>query len=425
MEKAISAWIDAFQAHPKRIESLYEIVHFYREKGDNVSAYIFYKAADASRKKWGASNDYLFLQKDVYDYKLDYEMSIIGYYVNYDEYQMPKLNMKVLSYPHLPYDTNNNIMTNYKFYSPRLNQHSTPFEQRALLKATESLGIMNDGTFVKSTPSMVLRGNHLIVNVRYVNYRIDDNGNYVNQENIITKNAIATLDISKPQWQIVDEFELAYDSSQDGHYIGLEDIRLFLEDDTLLYNANRGLKTGDMTVEHGKIALEYKSTKNSVWPKGKGSLEKNWVLCGNNRFIYHWNPEITIGTIVSTKGDTESYFKELERNPVPSFFKSLRGSTNGVVIKDELWFICHAVSYEDRRHYYHIVVVLDRETLALRRYTPFFTFEGEKVEYTLGFVYLENTDELLIGYSLYDKCAKYMSVSRKYFEGEMVPFHNS
>ena len=106
--------------------------------------------------------------------------------------------------------------------------------------------------------------------------------------------------------------------------------------------------------------------------------------------------------------------------------QSLRGSTNGVVIKDELWFICHSVSYEDRRNYYHIVVVLDRETLALRRYTPFFTFEGEKVEYTLGFVYLEKTDQVLIGYSLYDKCAKYMSVSREYFEGEMVafiPFH--
>ena len=426
MEKAISAWIDAFQAHPKRIESLYEIVKFYREKGNNAAAYLFYKTADASRKKWGASNDYLFLQKDVYDYKLDYEMSIIGYYANYDDYKMPHLNMKVLCYPHLSEDINRNIITNYKFYCPRLKDYALSFEQHALGLATDSLGLAtDDGIFVKSTPSIILRGNHLIVNVRYVNYKIDDQGNYVNQENITTKNAIATLDISKPVWKIVDEFELVYDTSQDGHYIGLEDIRLFFEGDTLLYNANRGLKTGEMTVENGQIALESKSTKNSLWPKGKCALEKNWVLCGDNRVIYHWNPEITIGTIVSTNSNLHQ-FKELERNPAPAFFKSLRGSTNGVVIKDELWFICHSVSYEDRRNYYHIVVVLDRETLALRRYTPFFTFEGEKVEYTLGFVYLEKTDEVLIGYSLYDKCAKYMSVSREYFEGEMVafiPFH--
>ena len=422
MEKAIGAWIDAFQAHPKRIESLYEIIKYYREHGKNTAAYIFYKTADASRAKWGASNDFLFLQKDVYDYKLDYEMSIIGYYANYDDYPMPALNMKVLSYPYLSNDVNHNIMTNYKFYCPKLIQHAVSFEQPFLTKATESLGLAADGTFVKSTPSLVLRGNHLIVNVRYVNYRIDDNGNYVNQENIITKNAIATLDISKDRWQIVDEFELAYDTSQDGHYVGLEDIRLFIEGDKLFYNANRGLNTGVMTVEHGQIAIETKSTKNSLWPKGKSSLEKNWVLFGANRVIYHWTPELTIGTIDTSSEEGTSYFKVLKQNPVPRFFNSLRGSTNGVVIKDELWFICHTVSYEDRRYYYHTVVVLDRETLALRRYTPFFTFEGEKVEYTLGFVYLEKTDALLIGYSLYDKCAKYISVSRKYFEGEMIPF---
>lgn len=428
IEKAIGAWIDAFQAHPKRIESLYEIIKHYREHGKNDAAYMFYKTADASRAKWGASNDFLFLQKDVYDYKLDYEMSILGYYSNYDDYHMPKLNMKILCYPYLPRDINKNVMTNYKFYCPRLSQYATTFEQPFLTKATDSLGLASDGTFVKSTPSLVVRGNHLIVNVRYVNYRIDDNGHYVNQDKIITKNAIATLDISKDRWQIVDEFELAYDTFHDSLYVGLEDIRLYIEGDTMLYNANRGLKSGNMTVETGQIALETKSTKNVRWPNGKCSLEKNWVLFGSNRVIYHWNPELTIGTIVTTTDkpeydeDSLSHFKELKRNPVPPVFESLRGSTNGVVIKNELWFICHSVSYEDRRYYYHIVVVLDRDTLAVRRYTPFFTFEGEKVEYTLGFVYLEKTDTLLIGYSLYDKCAKYMSVSREYFEGEMIPF---
>ena len=96
MEHAICAWIDAFQNHPKRIESLYEIIRYYREKGKNVAAYTFYKMADTSRSQWGASTDFLFLQKDVYDYKIDYEMSILGYYVNYDRFPMPRLNMKVL-----------------------------------------------------------------------------------------------------------------------------------------------------------------------------------------------------------------------------------------------------------------------------------------------------------------------------------------
>jgi hypothetical protein len=84
--------------------------------------------------------------------------------------------------------------------------------------------------------------------------------------------------------------------------------------------------------------------------------------------------------------------------------------------------MCHAVSYEDRRYYYHIVVVLDKNTYRLKKYTPFFTFEGEKVEYTLGFNYLESDDTLLIGYSIYDKSTKYMNIEREYFENIMISY---
>jgi hypothetical protein len=254
-----------------------------------------------------------------------------------------------------------------------------------------------------------------------VNYRIDDNGNYVNQAQIITKNAIAVLDISKPIWKVVQEFELVYDKIYDGTYVGIEDVRLILNKDTILYNANRGIEQ-NMTVEHGEVSLTYESTIHTTWPRtnNHNNIEKNWVLIPtyddnqNPLVIYHWNPELIIGSF------TEDKFVETRRNPVPPFFKGLRGSTNGVVIKDEIWLICHTVSYEDRRYYYHIVVVLDKDTNAVKRYTDFFTFEGAKVEYTLGFVYLEKSDELLIGYSLYDKCAKYMSIKRDDFEKRMI-----
>jgi glycosyltransferase involved in cell wall biosynthesis len=423
MEKAISSWIDAFEAHPKRIESLYKIVNYYRERGKNHAAYLFANTAYDSLRRYGASDDYLFLQKDVYDYKLDYEMTILGYYANYRNESIPLLSMKVLSYPHLPDATSANVLNNYKFYSPKITALSTQ-SQKALLTATDSLGIADSGEFVKSTPSLTLRGNHLIVNVRYVNYRIDDKGNYVNQANVITRNAIAVLDISMPIWKIVQEFELLYDKSQDGYYIGLEDIRLFYSShaNNILYNANRGMPDGRMTVEHGMVILDSEQVKLSSWPKWhekhNNSLEKNWVLFPGVSdapcFIYHWSPEIYIGKMENGQIST------IGTSPSPYFFKYLRGSTNGIVINNEIWLICHAVSYEDRRYYYHIIVVIDRETYQLKRWTPFFTFEGAHVEYTLGFVYLEQTDELLIGYSLYDKSAKYIQIPRNYFENQMI-----
>jgi glycosyltransferase involved in cell wall biosynthesis len=423
IEKAICAWVDAFNFHPKRVESLHEIVNYYRERGNNDAAYMYLSSALDSISRWGASNDFLFLQKDVYDYKLDYELSIIGYYVNHRNYNMPNTCMKVLAYPHLPSATASNVLSNYKFYVKHIVDDKLPFEQKFLDRVTDSLGLADDGVFVKSTPSVVLRGNHLIMNVRYVNYSIDDRGNYVNQEKIITKNAVAVLDIGSPVWQIVQEFELKYDTVQDGRYVGLEDIRLFIQDGKVLYNANRGIKyESTMTVEHGIVSLEYESTKESTWPKieNQHTIEKNWIMCPPSppsespRVIYNWNPQLIIGEFVENK------FVEKRRNPTPAFFKYLRGSTNGVVIKGEIWVICHAVSYEERRNYYHIVVVLDEDTLEIRRYTPFFTFEGGKVEYTLGFVYLESDDSLFIGYSLYDKCAKYVKMSRDYFENQMI-----
>ena len=417
MEKAICAWMGAFQAHPKRIESLYEIVKYYREAGKNELAYLFYKAADSARQKWGVSNDYLFLQKDVYDYKLDYEMSIIGYYANYDNFNMPHLCMDILGYPYLPDSIKTNVITNYKYYTPKwIDLVETLFNQPFMTTATDSLGISGD-VFVKSTPSLCLRGNHLIANIRYVNYKIDEGGNYINQSNIITRNAIAVLDISKPTWKVIQEFELEYNKQYDDVYIGLEDVRLMVHNNSILYNANRGIQNS-MTVEHGEISLVNQSTICSKWPKTAqhNSVEKNWILLPGDevKVVYHWNPELILGDF------KEDRFVENQRNPVPRFFKELRGSTNGVVIKDEVWVICHMVSYEDRRNYYHIVVVLDKDTSHVKRYTTFFTFEGAKVEYTLGFVYLENTDELLIGYSLYDKCAKYMLMGRKTIENMMV-----
>jgi tetratricopeptide (TPR) repeat protein len=428
MEKAICVWMEGFDYYPQRLEAIYEIIKYYREHGKNKLAYLYYTAAYKSMKKWGASAEYLFLQKDIYDYKLDYEMTIVGYYANDDNYDLNKLSMKVISDPNIDDDTSRNVMNNYKFYSKKVIEHNKSLSNQnmeILEKATKSLNIEESGEFVTSTPSITTRGNHLIINVRYVNYRIDNNGNYINQEQIRTKNAIAIIDISKPIWRIIQEFELKYDESIDNRYVGLEDVRLFNDDYIIYYNSNRGLSYGNMAIEHGIIDFSKESTVEQQLLKkvDQHSIEKNWVLIQANnvikkykKAIYNWSPNIIVGDIIDDE------FVETHQIKSPSFFKYLRGSTNGVVIKDEIWLICHAVSYEDRRYYYHIIVVLDKHTYNLKKYTPFFTFEGEKVEYTLGFNYLENDDTIFIGYSVYDKNTKYINIEREYFENMMISY---
>jgi len=432
--RAITAWLDGYNAYPNRIENLYKIVEYYRQRGKNRIAYEFYLLADKSRKKYTNWSEYLFLERDVYDYKIDYEFSILGYYVNDNQSLTQELihsSMHVLNYPHLDENTYKNVMNNYKFYANNIvsvskSQKSDDFT-KVLSKIGENLGIDNN-EFVSSTPSIIKQKQNgkdkLIVNLRYVNYKIDEKGGYINREQIKTINVIAVVDIET--LEIENQFILGYNEKEDGHYVGLEDVRLHEQNDNIFYNANRGLQNGEMKVEHGIINLLAKKCKNSVFLQrnGSGSLEKNWVLLEDMKtpsssipaIIYGWSPLI-IGKI---EGDQ---FIETQKESSPPCFKYLRGSTNGVKIGDEIWFLCHTVSYEDRRYYYHMLVVLDTNTYKVKKYTPYFTFEKEKVEYTLGFSYFENENEILIGYSIYDKKTKYAVFDKTYFDNMLISYH--
>ena len=214
--------------------------------------------------------------------------------------------------------------------------------------------------------------------------------------------------------------------------MGIEDVRLCLPNNidntnsTLIYNGNRGLPDGNMEVELGSVDLITGVTVPPKFPHipNQGRLEKNWTIIPNNgpnnKMVYGWSP-LLIGDIV-TNNDNDTKFVKTHEYNTPNFFKHLRGSTNGQLIDDEIWMICHSVSYEDRRYYYHLMVVLDSTTFELKRYSPFFTFEKEKVEYTLGFVYNKakddkSQDEFLIGYSTMDRKTEYIVVPKSRFDG--------
>jgi tetratricopeptide (TPR) repeat protein len=440
--KAINAWINAYVFYPNRIENLYEIVNYYRTNGNNTLAYTYYKLARYERDK-KTNYDNLFLQKDIYDYKLEYELSIIGYYCNWDNYDLNKISMNLLAFPRSEEFILKNVLSNYKFYSKQLVNGQ---QNKKLVKMIHYLNEntkemyknnnIDETEFVQSTPTLCWKpnDNELIVNTRFVNYNINDKGEYINKEHITTINVITTYDIkdeNKPEKNIkkTNEFIMNYNKKYDNVYIGIEDVRIMNYNNKIYYTGNRGLKMGNMEVEYGLININNSDIVNSTLMKIKNQnqIEKNWVLFENAqeqiKIIYKWYP-LTIGNIEQIIG------KETERNtndlsPIsrmvvtdeietPNFFKWLRGSTNGVIIGDEIWFLTHLVSYEDRRFYYHCMVVLDSKTMKLKKYSNLFTFEKSPVEYTLGMVFIDET--LLIGYSIMDRETKYIGVSLDEFD---------
>lgn len=419
MDSAICAWMEAYDAFPNRIENLHEIIQYYRVIGKHKLAQRFYEMAHQSRTDH-PERDYLFMQKDVYDYKLDYEMTIFGYYYNPKEVDLAKLSMNVIAYPHVDEGIARNILSNYKFYSsslvPKDNQSWMRDGLGDVLSKIGSLLEIPSAKyphFVSSTPTFVAHptdANRMYVMVRFVNYHINDEGGYENHEYIETKNVMTEIerDAQTNAWKVVKESFLDYDSSFDNRYVGLEDVRMMVHGGKIFYNANRGLPDGRMAIEHGQIHLSKFKTEEVAhleFPVTR-QIEKNWVMFTDGddlRMVYNWHPMI-LGKI-----ERKTKFVQTQSIETPYFFKHVRGSTNGVRVGNEVWFMCHVVSYEDRRYYYHIMVMLNTETHTIR-YTKMFTFGKEKVEYTLGMIYREEPDELWIGYSVMDKETKYVSV---------------
>jgi hypothetical protein len=214
--------------------------------------------------------------------------------------------------------------------------------------------------------------------------------------------------------QLVKEFVMPYDERLDNIYVGLEDVRIYSSGSGVLsYNANRGLAPHKIAIELGSVDYTRASLIESAVVDAEKDVEKNWVkIPDQSTIVYGWCP-LSIGFIENHR------FIETHQYETPNFFRHLRGSTNGVRMGDEIWFICHIVSYEDRRYYYHLVVVLDSVDFKVKRYTKLFTFEKEKVEYTLGFVEYDE-DSVLIGYSVMDRETKYMVVRKDVIEGMMI-----
>jgi hypothetical protein len=104
-------------------------------------------------------------------------------------------------------------------------------------------------------------------------------------------------------------------------------------------------------------------------------------------------------------GKTDNEFIETHcLTELPAFFADLRGSSCGVAMNDEIWFLCHLVSYEERRHYYHCFVVFEGGSLKLKKWSALMTFDGEPVEYTLGMVKKKHMSNVMqVGYSCMDK----------------------
>jgi len=413
MTKEAEEWaLKGFIYRPKRPEALYALCKYFRENNDNKKAYHYYSLAKSLPDP---RSDKLFVETKVYDYELDYEHSIINFYIPWTNKQEAiKSGIKVIN-QNLGGDKENITLKNIGYYLSSL-KDSKHFKST---KFTQNKININGIEYLASSPSILEDDKYKICNIRNVSYKLTNNPMifHNDKENLIqTKNIC--YNFKDNSYKIMDEIVLYKDKHQktNGYIRGLEDVRLFKYKNKIKFIGQSGdyknigsdirfnMVVGEYDFNNGKMLID-----QILESPNNNSVEKNWVHLNDDLFIYKWFP-LEIGKLIGKN------FKLKSKIETPKIFAHFKGSSNGFLYKDMYWFLVHYTTDDWKdgrlwRQYKHSVVILSKD-YTLIGYTDPFTFENEIVEYTLGMIIEDN--KLCFGYSMNEKDASYGELNLEY-----------
>lgn len=254
--------------------------------------------------------------------------------------------------------------------------------------------------FYSGTPCIINSSfnSHLILNTRWVSYYLDENGKKKSYSPTkMTLNSLLLIDNKLLKCSSERFFDIDLASHQNCYYKGFEDLRLFNFQGQLYYLASvyDNSKQSIQISSDKYFPDKNKLTKNIIYPDFKKPFqaEKNWSFCqvkDKLLVIYSWYP-LKVCTIDYSK----RILKLLWERKMPKPFMNYRGSTCGIQIGDEIWFIIHT-----KRTFYHSFIIFDIN-LNLIKSSQLFKFQNFRIEYCLGFVFLNN--QLIISYSCLDR----------------------
>jgi hypothetical protein len=237
---------------------------------------------------------------------------------------------------------------------------------------------------------------------RAINYRLSDDGRqyiypYANENQIKNINVLVNLTTGDPvtilQTHPFNEFENCFSS-------GLEDIRIYEDKSFTASSVSFGngivpqIVTGFIDTQKGCVV----GMRHIRSPTGNDNqCEKNWIFVKNNNgkryIIYRWFPfELAI---LCDDGKVAELKIVLSFNLSPQYiFRNMRGSTpfcnytrngNNWLIGTTHYGIDQPPTTDIVRKYYHVLVILNPQTLIPYAITPPFTFSKKHaIEFCIG-----------------------------------------
>ena len=247
-----------------------------------------------------------------------------------------------------------------------------------------------------------------LLNTRYVNYQINDRGQFLINHNfngkICSLNLKSTLspdltEITKSV--LMDESTIGL-QQQNQNVLGLEDVRIYMNADREMefVAANTSyIKSGAIRIVTGKYGKDGFEFGKILEPPMPTRCEKNWIpFLG--KYIYRWQP-FEIGHL---NEDSKLVIESSQHVP-NLIFDKVRGSTVPVWSEKDQCYICvvhYAESVKDAPlHYYHMLVKINHGIII--GWSNPFHFTQLGVQYCIGFT-IEQPDSYGFWFSENDNC---------------------
>jgi len=259
-------------------------------------------------------------------------------------------------------------------------------------------------------------GRHWL-NTRYVSYWLTPWCGYVYPDGtgvIRNINMLSELDATNENLLPIDYKQM--DESMTGlidygHTIskGLEDIRIYSvgEEAHFIATTVNYSPSGKNRMVVGKYHVEsatFSDCSVIESPNPSSWCEKNWIPIinyeGEELFIYNWSP-MEIGKINHETKSLEIIMRHSTSN-IPLFHR-LRGSTTFTPINDGLIGLVHFSEEGSPRHYYNMLVLLDKTTFEPLRYSDVFHFETLGIEFCIGMAIENSTEKYIFWISRFDR----------------------
>jgi len=301
---------------------------------------------------------------------------------------------------------------------------------------------------------------HKILNTRYVNYWIFDNGAYwypEDEHKIRTKNICSVLDSSLHPVCYIETENPSLPKRTGVFSEGVEDIRLFVSKETgelmfigstleYSYMDKIRMMVGKYAIEwpedEVELVLESDTSVSShssplsvsltncklLVPPSDTWCEKNWAhipFGERDGFIYKWHPMLEIG-VLDSSSDSDSRSPPLAKLTIvhtsltnTEIFRTMKGSTSFVSWNAQWIGLVHFSEDVTPREYYHRLVVLD-DMYKVAKISESFCFFKRGVEFCMGMDILGQTFVFWI--SQKDREPAMIEIAENWFEGKWICF---